>query len=84
MTRDTSVSRLRTRWDPSSSRSSGEAIDGSSSAEEIKRIVEVAEVLEIDPHLARTALEGGNRDISTECGLSRSVAIVEKRLTQRD
>ena len=81
MTEDTLVSHRRTGSDSTTSRSSGATIDGSLSAEEVRRIVEVAEVLQIDPQFARMALEEENGVISTDCGLGRSVAMAEKKLT---
>lgn len=52
----------------------------SADADEIKRIVEVAEALGIDPQVARVALRGETGEIPTDCPLGESVLFVVDRL----
>jgi hypothetical protein len=60
--------------------SAGEASNRYSSAREIRRIVDVAEATEIDPQIARIALQGENGVVSTDCPLRRAVSIVQEAL----
>lgn len=82
MSEDTPDFRPPTESGSTARRPSGDVNHGSTSAEELRRIVEVAEELKIDPQIARIALEAGDGSVSTDFGPSRSVAEAERALNR--
>lgn len=68
--------------DEASTDGTSESAGRSPGAREIKRIVDVAMALGIDPQIADAALRGRNGEVPTECPLVDAIQIASARLNR--